>query len=112
MVLKKVPNILNPRIYEKNQFVKSFFLMTLFFFFSFSCSILSGESDPEVDNAKLDEAFQQAKKISGIKSLLVSKNGVIIREEYFNNGGKDIQQDVRSVTKSVVAILTGIAIEK
>lgn len=67
---------------------------------------------PEVDKQKLNDAFVQAEQISGLKSLVVSKNGVIIKEQYWRTGGAYKPHDVRSVTKSVTGILIGIAIDK
>ena len=76
-----------------------------------SCS-KDSPSEPEIDAVKLNDAFAQAGQIMGIKSLAVAKDGVIIKEQYFNTGGPDKTHDVRSVTKSVTGILIGIAIDK
>ncbi len=78
-------------------------------FFVLSCSENSiTENDPEI----LKEAFQNAGGIPGIKSLVVSKDGEIIKEQYWHSGGADKPHDVRSVTKSVMSLLIGIAIDK
>ncbi|MGA9364180.1 MAG: serine hydrolase, partial [Bacteroidota bacterium] len=47
-----------------------------------------------------------------LRSLVVSHNGTIMREAYFHGGGAEVTHDVRSVTKSVTALLVGIALEK
>ncbi|NCQ19175.1 MAG: serine hydrolase [Ignavibacteria bacterium] len=65
-----------------------------------------------VDNAKLDEAFSQAKQITSLKSLVVSYNGKIIKEAFYNDGSAVAANDVMSVTKSVVGLLIGIATDK
>jgi CubicO group peptidase (beta-lactamase class C family) len=67
---------------------------------------------PEVDNQKLNEAFTQAASFSKLQSLVVARNGVIIKEQYFGTGGANTPSDVRSVTKSVTSLLIGIAIDK
>jgi CubicO group peptidase (beta-lactamase class C family) len=88
-------------------------LLFLFLFLNFSCTKENSSNPVEpVDNTKLEAAFSQAAQMPNLKSLVVSRNGTIVKEAYFNGGGANITHDVRSVTKSVIAILTGIAIEK
>ncbi|MCE7990854.1 MAG: serine hydrolase [Roseivirga sp.] len=45
-------------------------------------------------------------------SMLIVKNGKLVMEEYFNGYDQGKRQDLRSVTKSVISLLVGIAIEK
>ncbi len=45
-------------------------------------------------------------------SMLLIKNGKLVMEEYFNGFDHETRQDMRSVTKSVISLLVGIAIEK
>ena len=45
-------------------------------------------------------------------SILISQNDSLLFERYFNGYGKDSLQDVRSTTKSITALLAGIAIDK
>jgi CubicO group peptidase (beta-lactamase class C family) len=47
-----------------------------------------------------------------LKCLIVYKDDHIIKEKYFHSGDSSSTHDVRSVTKSVMATLIGIAIEK
>jgi len=70
------------------------------------------ESPSKIDFAKLNSAFFEADQLSNLKSLVVSHNGEIIKEKYSGTGGADAAHDVRSVTKSVIGLLTGIAIDK
>jgi CubicO group peptidase (beta-lactamase class C family) len=69
-------------------------------------------TNPEIDTRKLNEAFVQAGQIPGLKSLVVLKDNVILGEQYWRSGGSENPHDVRSVTKSVVGLLIGIAIDK
>ena len=69
-------------------------------------------ADQNIDAEDLEDAYETAANISGIKSLLVSRNGVLVSEEYFTDMGADDLYDVRSVTKSVISALIGIAIEE
>ena len=64
-------------------------------------------------NAKLlDDAYARARETSGILSLLVQRDGVLIGEEYFHGSAADSLDQVWSVTKSVMSILTGIALSQ
>ncbi|MBU0476302.1 MAG: beta-lactamase family protein [Bacteroidetes bacterium] len=65
-----------------------------------------------VNNEKLEAAFGEAQQIENLKSFVIYHNGKIIKEAFFNEGGSDVPHDVRSVTKSVISLLVGIAIDK
>jgi len=69
-------------------------------------------SEQRLDPARLAEAFDAARLNHGVKCLLVARNGVLVGEEYFNRDGRDSLYHVRSVTKSVVSILFGIAVDR
>jgi CubicO group peptidase (beta-lactamase class C family) len=47
-----------------------------------------------------------------IESLLVARNGRLVVEEYFGAGSAGQAHTMQSVTKSVVSLLTGIAVQK
>jgi CubicO group peptidase (beta-lactamase class C family) len=72
----------------------------------------STDPSPEVDILKLNTAFSQASQMTKIKSLVVARRGAIIKEEYYHTGGPDVKHDVRSITKSVMSLLVGIAIDQ
>ncbi len=63
------------------------------------------------DSAKLTDALEHAKQIPGLNSLVVVRNSLIVGEEYIIGTASNINH-VRSVTKSVMSTLIGIAIEK
>lgn len=60
----------------------------------------------------LSNAVKKAEAIPRFLSLLVVKNGHIALEEYFHGNQADSLNDVRSITKSVVATLAGIALKE
>jgi CubicO group peptidase (beta-lactamase class C family) len=70
----------------------------------------SGEG--AVNTALLDSAFAAARQQANLTSLVVTRGGIIERQEYFNGGAAAVPQDVRSVTKSVVSLLVGIALDR
>jgi len=69
-------------------------------------------NDQGMDPRGLASAYQTAREIPGALSLLVQRHGVLVAEEYFHGFAPDSLHDVRSVTKSVVSILIGIAVEE
>jgi CubicO group peptidase (beta-lactamase class C family) len=86
--------------------------LLLLFLISFNSCSTNSTSAPGPESQKLNDAFRQASSFPELKSLIVARNGVIIKEQYFNGGGADLPSDVRSVTKSVTSLLIGIAIDK
>ena len=74
----------------------------------FSCK----KTEEEVDNSPIGQIFSLAADNSNLRSLIVYQDGQIIKEKYYHSAGPDIQHDVRSVTKSVLSTLVGIAIDK
>jgi CubicO group peptidase (beta-lactamase class C family) len=72
--------------------IVTFFL--LFLILNYSCKKEELESD---DN---------------LKCFIVYKDGQVIKEDYYHTGDSISPHDIRSVTKSVMSILIGIAIDK
>ena len=61
---------------------------------------------------KLDSVTQAASTMPRLHSLLVSWRGELILERYFNGKRATNQANVKSVAKSVISALVGIAIER
>ena len=89
---------------------------TLFYFLLFILLLSSSCKDQSVNSIKtpgaLDSVFTLAAQNPNLKCLIVYKDDHIVKEQYFNSGGPQSPHDVRSVTKSVMATLIGIAIYK
>jgi CubicO group peptidase (beta-lactamase class C family) len=64
------------------------------------------------DNAKISDVYQQAALDPDIYSLLVLKDGHLIAESYFNGANQDSLLQIRSSTKTVLAMLMGIALDQ
>jgi len=71
-----------------------------------------GAEAQNIDSEQLSHAIDTLAKINGIKSIVLGRKGVIAAEEHYNDGGADVIHDVRSVTKSVMGLLIGIAIRE
>ncbi len=71
--------------------------------------ILSPDSKPQL-LAVLNQVLDQS--LVGIEGVLVAKNGHLIVEEYFYGFDRDEPHQLRSVTKSVGSLITGIAVDQ
>lgn len=60
----------------------------------------------------LSNAVSLADAHPRLTSLLVARNGKLVAEHYFDGSNSNTLQDVRSITKSIVATLVGIALEE
>lgn len=93
--------------------LKSFLVLSSLIIFLTSCSLENiNETDLFVNQQQLNNAFVTLSTVRGMKSIVVSKNDTIVKEQYFNSSGPNAAHDVRSVTKTVTALLVGIAIDK
>ncbi len=61
------------------------------------------------DVAALDSAFSEAAGIENLRALVVVRNGRLVRDAYFHGTAPDSFLDMRSVTKTVTALMVGIA---
>lgn len=72
---------------------------------------VSSTSEIGVDEMAIDKTISKADTLPRFSSLLVVKDGKLILEQYFHGNHQDSLNDVRSITKSVIATLAGIALE-
>jgi CubicO group peptidase (beta-lactamase class C family) len=75
-------------------------------------SLATANDLPELDRSVFGEALQAASQMPRLHSLLISHNGELILEEYFNGQSALRTANVKSVSKSVMSALIGIAIEE
>lgn len=66
----------------------------------------------DMDTAILNRGVYQLSQISSSYSYLLVKNGELILEEYFNGSKPNHSNNIHSASKSIIASLVGIAIEK
>lgn len=68
--------------------------------------------DVGLDHDAMVVAGVRAASVDRMRSLLVVRHGRLAYERYFNGARRDALADVRSVTKSVVGALVGLAVEE
>ena len=88
---------------------------TIIFFFLIivaPAASLAAEQAPFISNYRFAEAIKSAESLPRLHSLLVSHEGQLVLEEYFN--GKEPNQiaNIKSVSKSLLSALVGIAIDQ
>jgi len=66
----------------------------------------------DVDRELLQKAYNDAAKRSYFQSLIVIRNGYLVGESYFQGTNSSQRAQVRSVTKTVMSLLVGKAIEE
>jgi len=67
---------------------------------------------PQSPPVSFDAAAKAAAELPRLHSLLVSHRGTIVLERYFNGARATRPANVKSVSKSVISALVGIAIER
>ncbi|WP_320052383.1 serine hydrolase [uncultured Acetobacteroides sp.] len=72
----------------------------------------ANKQDPTPTPTELDDIFDAAASNPNLRCLIVYKDGKIVKEKYYQSNVANTPHDVRSVTKSVMATLVGIAIDK
>ena len=68
-------------------------------------------AEANMDEVMLGRAASDAAAMPRFRSLLVARHGKLVAENYFGGASSSTVFDLRSVTKSVVSILTGIAVQ-
>lgn len=92
---------------------KSILLLNLIFVLLTSCSLENiNQTDLFVNEQQLNNALAVLSNVEGMKSIVISNDDTIVKEQYFNSSGPNVAHDIRSVTKTVTALLIGIAIDK
>ncbi|WP_337880298.1 serine hydrolase [Rheinheimera sp.] len=74
-------------------------------------SVLSAQS-AAMDPTRLHQAYQQAAGLPSCFAMLVARRGALVAEAYFAGKTQQDLLQLRSVTKTLLGALTGIAIER
>lgn len=73
--------------------------------------VAAAPADVGFDADRLDQAFDDAARLPNLRALLVVRDGRLVREAYFDGTDAETLLDVRSVTKTVTALLVAIAVD-
>jgi CubicO group peptidase (beta-lactamase class C family) len=73
---------------------------------------LTPPANENIDAPRLAAAYRAAAGVPGLTSLLVVRHSHLVGEQYFVHGGADSLYSLRSVTKGVMSLLVGIAIDQ
>ncbi len=65
-----------------------------------------------VESDEYTEALERAARISRLRSLLISVDGELVEERYFNGNGPSRWENIKSVSKSIISTLVGIALDR
>ena len=71
----------------------------------------STPSEQGLIEAQLTTAANSARGLGYVHSLLVIRNGYLVSENYFNGKNETNYYDVKSVSKSFISALVGLALE-
>jgi len=86
--------------------------LTLVWLFIAARGIAADGEIPAVDETLFSNAVAHAREMPRLHSLLVSHGGALVVEEYFNGLSPDRPANVKSVSKSIMSALIGIAIDQ
>ncbi len=64
------------------------------------------------DTARLSDVVAQARSLERLNTLIVARNGEVAFAESFRGRGLDTPVNVKSVSKSLIAALVGIAVDR
>ena len=86
--------------------------LTLLLFLALSCTHSLFAQTHAVKNEALDKISEEASAIASLRSLIIQQHGVLLHEEY--NTGRTATKDfnIKSASKSIIGLLTGIAVEE
>ena len=73
---------------------------------------VSTPGEQQLDSTLLAKLYANANKVETLHALLVTKNGFLVAEGYFNGGSEDQENRIQSVTKSYTSALVGIALQQ
>lgn len=69
-------------------------------------------ADRGFDSGRLADAVAQARSLERLNALIVARNGEVAFAESFRGRGLDAPVNIKSVSKSLIAALVGIAVDR
>ena len=77
-----------------------------------SVSTPGGVRRPSADSVRFAEAYARARALPRLRSLLVHWRGSLVQEHYFRGATRARAANIKSASKTVIATLVGIAIQR
>ncbi|MEQ8523797.1 serine hydrolase [Gracilimonas sp.] len=65
-----------------------------------------------IEKNSIDNLFDEAESINTLRSVLIQQNGELLGAEFFRNASPDYPYNIKSASKSIISLLTGIAVDK
>jgi len=94
----------------KQNFLKLRFLIL---FLLFPVLVIAQPSlNEEVYENDLNKIFAEAESINSLRSLIIQQNGEILSERYFKERSANRAFNIKSASKSIIGLLTGIAVDE
>ena len=78
----------------------------------YAVALAPAKADSGFDTARLSDVVAQARSLERLNTLIVARNGEVAFAESFRGRGLDTPVNVKSVSKSLIAALVGIAIDR
>lgn len=75
-------------------------------------AVTPAQADRDFDPVLLGDAVAQARSLERLNTLIVARNGEVAFAESFRGLGLDAPVNIKSVSKSLIAALVGIAVDR
>lgn len=82
-----------------------FFLFLVIFPYAVAAQSVAADTD-------IKQVFEQAESISSLRSILIQQDSQLLGEDYFRNASPDHPYNIKSASKSIITLLTGIAVDQ
>jgi CubicO group peptidase (beta-lactamase class C family) len=73
---------------------------------------IQAKSFTSADSLSIQKIQKQASAINSVTSLLIQQNGQLLSERYFNGMAEERSTNIKSASKSIISLLTGIAVDE
>ncbi len=95
----------------KSNFLKLNYFLLLFWLPAITIAQPSFDDEISSSNS-LENIFAEAESINSLRSLIIQQHGEIISERFFKGRSRSQAFNIKSASKSIIGLLTGIAVEE
>lgn len=93
------------------RYTSVFLFLIIFTGINFS-DYAEAKTNVDPDSLSVEKLGEKASSINSVTSLLIQQHGELLSEQYFNGMSKEQTANIKSASKSVISLLTGIAIDQ